>query len=172
MTISDNKLFIYSFIIHQSRKLSIEILCIIFPFSIHFHSLFHCSVTGVTTTELVFTGHPGERPRPERRNTYTKPGGNFTDETTSKTEYVDHRTVHRAEIIRKTDNLTTGKGEFIVSVVFKIIDHNYIYNIFRLSILNMYNYILGYLACQTRLSNLRYHTATSAETDQTCRPGR
>lgn len=69
---------------------------------------------GITTTELVFTGVTGERPLPVRRNTYTKVEGEFTDVTTSRTEFVDHRTVQKAEIIRRTDNLVT-EGEFIVS---------------------------------------------------------
>lgn len=68
----------------------------------------------VTTTELVFTGKPGERPIPVRRNTYTKVEGDFTDETTSRTEYIDHRTVKRAEIFRRADNLTIGEGDFTV----------------------------------------------------------
>ena len=70
----------------------------------------------MTTTELVFTGAPGERPRAERRNTFSKVEGEFVDETTSKTEFVDHRSVQRAQIIRRTDNLTIGEGEFVVSL--------------------------------------------------------
>ncbi|KZC04400.1 hypothetical protein WN55_02762 [Dufourea novaeangliae] len=65
-----------------------------------------------TTTELVFTGMPGERPSPVRRNTYTKVEGEFMDATTTRSEYIDHRTVQRAEIIKRTDNLTVGEGEF------------------------------------------------------------
>lgn len=63
----------------------------------------------------MFTGTPGERPRPVRRNTYTKVEGEFIDSTTTRSEYVDHRTVQRAEIIKRTDNLTVGEGEFTVS---------------------------------------------------------
>ena len=70
--------------------------------------------TGLTTTELVFTGKPGERPSPVRRNTYTKTEGDFIDETTSRTEFIDHRSIQRAEIIRRTDNLTVGEGKFTV----------------------------------------------------------
>lgn len=66
----------------------------------------------VTTTELVFTGVPGERPSPVRRNTYTKVEGEFIDETTNRSEYIDHRSVQRAEIIKRTDNLIVGEGEF------------------------------------------------------------
>lgn len=77
--------------------------------------LFFIFQTGLTTTELVFTGKPGERPSPVRRNTYTKVEGEFIDETTSRTEFIDHRSVQRAEIIRRTDNLTVGEGEFTVS---------------------------------------------------------
>lgn len=69
---------------------------------------------GTTTTELVFTGTPGERPSPIRRNTYTKVEGEFVDSTTTRSEYVDHRTVERAEIVKRTDNLTVGEGEFTV----------------------------------------------------------
>ncbi|XP_011699680.1 PREDICTED: titin [Wasmannia auropunctata] len=65
-----------------------------------------------TTTELVFTGTPGERPIPIRRNTYTKIEGDFTDETTSRSQYIDHHSIQRAEIIKRTDNLTVGEGEF------------------------------------------------------------
>lgn len=63
----------------------------------------------------MFTGAPGERPSPVRRNTYTKVEGEFLDETTSRSEYIDHRTVQRAEIIKRADNLTVGEGEFTVS---------------------------------------------------------
>ncbi|KAL0102066.1 hypothetical protein PUN28_018543 [Cardiocondyla obscurior] len=66
----------------------------------------------VTTTELVFTGTPGERPNPIRRNTYTKIEGDFIDETTTRSQYIDHRSIQRAEIIKRTDNLTVGEGEF------------------------------------------------------------
>lgn len=69
---------------------------------------------GTTTTELVFTGTPGERPSPIRRNTYTKVEGEFIDSTTTRSEYVDHRAVQRAEIVKRTDNLTVGEGEFTV----------------------------------------------------------
>lgn len=69
---------------------------------------------GTITTELVFTGTPGERPSPIRRNTYTKVEGEFIDSTTTRSEYVDHRTVERAEIVKRTDNLTVGEGEFTV----------------------------------------------------------
>ena len=72
------------------------------------------SRAATTTTELVFTGVSGERPSPVRRNTYTKIEGEFIDATTTRTEYVDHRTVQRAEIIKRTDNLTVGEGEFTV----------------------------------------------------------
>ena len=72
------------------------------------------SRAATTTTELVFTGVSGERPSPVRRNTYTKIEGVFIDATTTRTEYVDHRTVQRAEIIKRTDNLTVGEGEFTV----------------------------------------------------------
>ncbi|KAG5317371.1 TXND2 protein, partial [Pseudoatta argentina] len=65
-----------------------------------------------TTTELVFTGTPGERPIPIRRNTYTKIEGDFIDETTTRSQYIDHRSIQRAEIVKRTDNLTTGEGEF------------------------------------------------------------
>ncbi|XP_011864756.1 PREDICTED: uncharacterized protein LOC105560330 [Vollenhovia emeryi] len=65
-----------------------------------------------TTTELVFIGTPGERPVPIRRNTYTKLEGDFTDETTTRSQYIDHRSIQRAEIIKRTDNLTVGEGEF------------------------------------------------------------
>lgn len=75
------------------------------------------SHAGTTTTELVFTGIPGERPSPARRNTYTKIEGEFVDATTTRSEYVDHRTVQRAEIVKRTDNLTVGEGEFTVSAV-------------------------------------------------------
>lgn len=68
----------------------------------------------VTTSELVFTGKPGERPTPHRRNTYTKVEGDFTDETTTRTEFVDHRSVKKVDIIRRTDNLIIGEGEFTV----------------------------------------------------------
>ena len=71
--------------------------------------------TGRTITELVFTGISGERPSPARRNTYTKIEGEFTDETTSRSEFIDHRSTQRAEIIRHTDNLTVGEGKFTVS---------------------------------------------------------
>ncbi|XP_020289920.1 titin isoform X3 [Pseudomyrmex gracilis] len=65
-----------------------------------------------TTTELVFTGTPGERPTPIRRNTYTKIEGDFIDETTTRSQYIDHRSIQRAEIVKRTDNLTVGEGEF------------------------------------------------------------
>lgn len=68
-----------------------------------------------TTTELVFTGTPGERPTPIRRNTYTKIEGDFIDETTTRSQYIDHRSIQRAEIVKRTDNLTVGEGEFTVS---------------------------------------------------------
>ncbi|KYN06803.1 hypothetical protein ALC62_02186 [Cyphomyrmex costatus] len=65
-----------------------------------------------TTTELVFTGTPGERPMPIRRNTYTKIEGDFTDETTTRSQYIDHHSIQRAEIVKRTDNLIVGEGEF------------------------------------------------------------
>ncbi|KAM0735611.1 hypothetical protein ACS0PU_010759 [Formica fusca] len=70
-----------------------------------------------TTTELVFTGTPGERPTPIRRNTYTKIEGDFVDETTTRSQYIDHHNIQRAEIIKRTDNLTVGEGEFTVSTL-------------------------------------------------------
>lgn len=70
-----------------------------------------------TTTELVFTGTPGERSTPIRRNTYTKIEGDFVDETTTRSQYIDHHNIQRAEIIKRTDNLTVGEGEFTVSTL-------------------------------------------------------
>lgn len=81
----------------------------------------------MTTTELVFTGVPGERPSPVRRNTYTKVEGEFIDETTTRSEYIDHRSIQRAEIIKRTDNLTVGEGEFTVNYVI-IIMYKYFIN--------------------------------------------
>lgn len=80
-----------------------------------FSSFLSLAREGTTTTELVFTGTPGERPSPIRRNTYTKVEGEFVDSTTTRSEYVDHRTVQRAEIVKRADNLTVGEGEFTVS---------------------------------------------------------
>lgn len=56
-----------------------------------------------------------ERPRPIRRNTYTKLEGDFFDETTSKTEFVDYQEVERAQMIKQADNLVVGREEYIVS---------------------------------------------------------
>lgn len=67
----------------------------------------------------MFTGAPGERPSPIRRNTYTKVEGEFIDSTTTRSEYVDHRAVQRAEIVKRTDNLTVGEGEFTVGERFR-----------------------------------------------------
>lgn len=72
----------------------------------------------VTTSELTFTGKPSERPTSHRRNTYTKVEGDFTDVTTSRTEFIDHRSVTKAEIIRRKDNLTIGEGDFTVILLF------------------------------------------------------
>ncbi|EZA46410.1 hypothetical protein X777_00187, partial [Ooceraea biroi] len=78
-----------------------------------------------TTTDLVFTGTPGERPTPIRRNTYTKTEGDFIDETTTRSQYIDHRSIQRAEIVKRTDNLTVGEGEFTVSSIMKFSDFNF-----------------------------------------------
>ncbi|EZA48960.1 hypothetical protein X777_12406 [Ooceraea biroi] len=72
----------------------------------------NAKVAATTTTDLVFTGTPGERPTPIRRNTYTKTEGDFIDETTTRSQYIDHRSIQRAEIVKRTDNLTVGEGEF------------------------------------------------------------
>jgi len=70
----------------------------------------------------VFTGIPGERSTPIRRNTYTKIGGDFIDETTTRSEYIDHRSIQRAKIVKQTDNLTVGEGEFAVNPTMKFLN--------------------------------------------------
>lgn len=74
------------------------------------------SVAGVTTKQMEFLGLPGERPQMVRRNTFTKPEGEFESETTSRSEFRQFDHTQRTEIVqRREDNLTVGEGKFTVS---------------------------------------------------------
>uniref|UniRef100_A0A8D8YHU5 Uncharacterized protein n=1 Tax=Cacopsylla melanoneura TaxID=428564 RepID=A0A8D8YHU5_9HEMI len=67
--------------------------------------------TGITTQQVEFTGETTERPVLIRRNTWTKLEGEFTSETTSKSEFKQFDSTQRTEIVKKrADNLTVGEG--------------------------------------------------------------
>lgn len=104
--------------------------------------LYHTLAT--TTSELVFTGTPGERPTPIRRNTYTKIEGDFIDETTTRSQYIDHRSIQRAEIVKRTDNLTVGEGEFTVNIMIKLSDMYFNFVLEYLYLINVYAAIYSY----------------------------
>lgn len=116
-------------------------------------------LSATTTTELVFTGTPGERPIPIRRNTYTKIEGDFIDETTTRSQYIDHQSIQRAEIVKRTDNLTVGEGEFTVSKSDAQCIREYV------TISSSYNCVAGYFSHERGFPNLHCRARTTPTTD-------